>query len=526
VAAVLDARRDVIPTVFRRGVSDATVAFARAGVRFAERFTVALRRKFKTAAWAYLPPHRIWLGDGMLERARKRLPMSEKEAYASAYVRHEYSHMRWTTTRMKELAEQMAREEIPHSLWNLFEDARIEHLCREALQLRFDWLRFEEADAPTTPSGLMFALIQHEGELAEPQLPPRREAQPHERVWGVFAEVVEFYREIISCPTTEELLPIMRRWLERFPCEKHDRAEHGEGTGGRGRGTPGTGEGNADADATMGMLDPEALVQWVDTLDERSDDITAQISGRGEGKESVSFESVGNADLLLPTARCRFADDARAHHVADALAKILVRPAGWVSREAPSKVVDIRSAISSSTSGWRFRVRELPRPKRYKLALLFDCSGSMNGTPLSEGKILVAALSYLAQRGALSGYLALSAISGRRSMWQRLAFPVPVDVIERLQAFGDAEGLQQALLANAMPFGEADQVLVYTDADICDTPLDRGELARKRIRPIGLYVGDAEHATEMPRHFAEYLVRPNIEALAEAMVARFKVRGR
>jgi len=111
-------------------------------------------------------------------------------------------------------------------------------------------------------------------------------------------------------------------------------------------------------------------------------------------------------------------------------------------------------------------------------------------------------------------------------MWQRLAFPVPVDVIERLQAFGDAEGLQQALLANAMPFGEADQVLVYTDADICDTPLDRGELARRRILPIGLYVGDAEQATEMPRHFAEYLVRPNIEALAEAMVARFKVRGR
>jgi len=111
-------------------------------------------------------------------------------------------------------------------------------------------------------------------------------------------------------------------------------------------------------------------------------------------------------------------------------------------------------------------------------------------------------------------------------MWQRFAFPVPVDVIERLHAFGDAEGLQQALLANAKPFGEADQVLVYTDADICDTPLDRGELARRRIRPIGLYVGDAEQAKEMPRHFAEYLVRPNIEALAEAMVARFKMRGR
>lgn len=522
MAAALAVRHETtaIPPAFRRAVNESAVAFALAGIDFAEAYSVALRPSFSTAAWCYLPPHRIWLGEQMLANASRQLRLEAMVRYAAAFVRHEYSHMRWTTRAMRHFGQVLAAEGIPQSLWNLFEDARIEHLCREALGQRFDWLEFEQASCPETPSGLLFALIQHDGELPAPHLVPQERQPEHEAVWAAFGEVQQFYREIIACAQTEDLLPVLRRWLRRFPQERRE-PERGEGLGGRGRGAP---EGE-QVDATMGMLAAAELAELVEQLDEGAVEITRPLQTGGTQPEAVEVESVGNAELLAAAA-AGGVDGARADKVADALAKILVRPAGWVSREEPSKLVDIRSVLSAATSGWRFRVREIPRRRRYDLTLVFDCSGSMSGLPLIEGRILVAALSRLAQQRLLSGYLVLSAVMGRHSLWQRFRLPVAVSLIERIHAFGSAEGLQQALLANAQECADADQVFVYTDASICDTPLHRPLLARKRIRPIGLYVGDPQHAAEMPRHFAEYLVRPTIEALAEAMVARFKVRGR
>lgn len=65
-------------------------------------------------------------------------------------------------------------------------------------------------------------------------------------------------------------------------------------------------------------------------------------------------------------------------------------------------------------------------------------------------------------------------------------------------------------------------VLVYTDACICDTPIDRNLFAKRRIYPVGLYVGDDENAREMDRHFPQSIIRESIESLVEVMLTRNK----
>jgi hypothetical protein len=61
---------------------------------------------------------------------------------------------------------------------------------------------------------------------------------------------------------------------------------------------------------------------------------------------------------------------------------------------------------------------------------------------------------------------------------------------------------------------------VYTDACICDSPLDRGFFASKRCWPVGLYVGSSEAASEMERHFPQNIIRDTIEDVVEAMLTR------
>ncbi len=61
---------------------------------------------------------------------------------------------------------------------------------------------------------------------------------------------------------------------------------------------------------------------------------------------------------------------------------------------------------------------------------------------------------------------------------------------------------------------------MYTDACICDAPLDRGFFAKQRIWPVGLYVGNGEAATEMERHFPQNIIRDTIEDVVEAMLTR------
>jgi hypothetical protein len=510
--------------LFRSAVNGAVLDFIDAGLRFAEPYTVMVKPNFSTACWAYLPPHRVWLGDRMLERSRPGLQRADLERYARAYCAHEFSHKLWTTRALKSMAESLKAKGIPFGLLNLFEDARIEARYRRDVGLRFEWLRYEPENEPVSPSGLLFALIQHEGEFDAPIGPLPEPCDSSRAIWKEYGAVVGYYREIVLCASTEALVPLLVRWVEQFPDDARTASGDAEGAGGRGRPRSGASGAAGNGDGMVGLngsaeqeLDADAMV----------------IAGTGsaprkkDAGQELQLVSEGTGELLLKDPSSNgYESGARARNVSECLARMLVRPTGWVGRQEPSRLIDIRSASSAPLTGWRFKHRELPRRCRFRVGLVFDCSSSMKGQPLQEGLVLVDALSNLASRGALEGCLILSAVTGRRAIWQRLALPLPAAAIARIHAFGGAEGLQPAMMSNARILGEMAQVLVYTDANICDKPLERKALASKRMHPIGLYVGDKSQEESLRSHFDEFLVRATVEALAEAIVARFLARGR
>jgi hypothetical protein len=488
---------DPTGAIIKAGVRIAVLLHASKGLRHRERYSIGVKRGFETACWRFLPPHRIWLGSRMLEGARSGLSVAQMEEYAALYVRHEFGHMAFTAKAITDVLLAGVKP-IPKGLLNIFEDARMEECERRATDEKFNWLRYEEPWKVSSPSSLLLAMVQNEGPMRSPRGP-----EPSAEVWAVADEVADFYLEACRAPQTQDLVPIIQRWMERFPEPEENVAQ--------------------PRDCLSLLCSPDELAEEVAELDKD----TEKLEVGPRSSEKVEIESEGNADLLLPEGAINNLIEplrVRAETVATHLSKLFLRPVGLVSNENPSRRVNVRSGPAMGNASWQFLHKDRPRVKPYDVGVVFDLSGSMNGTPLVEGLVLLEALSILARRGLARGWVVLSAVHGRHSMHQRFKLPLDHSVLERFHAFGSAEGLQSALMAHADELRKMSQVLVYTDADICDRPLDRPALQKRGLSPIGLYVGEEDNAAKLPTHFKEYLVRPTVEQLVEAMVARFRVR--
>jgi hypothetical protein len=356
-------------------------------------------------------------------------------------------------------------------------------------------------------------LIQNEGVIIEPHGPYKLIKSVLSETTMYYTDVAIFYKEIIRCEKTEDLLPLLIRWRERFPEEIVDQNTVSDcwRTG----------------DAVGLNLPPQQLENLVMLLDQASVHVAGVPVASAKDNISVEMAHQGGSDLLhMVSVTNGYVSSEQIDHLADTLARSFMHPARWLSTDTPGKRLDMRSILLAENSRWRFRHKVAATTHCYAVTIVFDCSGSMDGTPLLQGLALLDALSILARRNVVSGYVILSAVKRHTARWQRFALPVDAAILRRIDACGDAEGLQNALLENASLLRHMSQVFVYTDADIGDAPLDCLELARKGIRPVGLYIGDCEAATQMPLHFNEYLIRNNVKHLVESMVARFRRRNR
>lgn len=185
-----------------------------------------------------------------------------------------------------------------------------------------------------------------------------------------------------------------------------------------------------------------------------------------------------------------------------------------VSSQTPSKKLSVRHLARNEVK--YIRREDFSRGQMF-VDMVVDCSGSMNGPPMRNAKVLVAALSELAKKGVVKGRIIFSSGEG----WMACNLPMKPEHIERINAFSGSEGIKAALYDNTYKLRVADTVFVYTDAQITDSRFDQKELAFKKVEPMGLYVGSQEAEPEMRQYFNRYIIRDDIKELANAMVQRF-----
>lgn len=500
-------------------VRDEVLAGILAGRDVEEELLIRIKPGFNTGCWTWVPPHRIYIGSGIFDnpQVREGLTDEQKVRYTGAYVRHEQGHAQFTERDLKAVQSRLKSESLPFGLWNLFEDARMEAHYRRKHEIRFGWLEFERSDfdpeqvksLPMLASAMLFALIQSEGEISAESLERhaaevscsvcRDEARGVDRTAeSVAKSVLGYYTEACAQRDALGLLPIMRRWADEFGLPPPQ--ESG-------------GAGGAGGDLELSMLlqaDPEAREQFEQgTKDINGKEIPG---GKKTPEELVDLPEGGTSDLLVGHGAP--IDERRVAIIVRHLRKLFQERIRVEYTETPAKRI---SARHCATERPPYRHRTVTGTARRRFELVVDCSGSMSGLHIEEGRVLIAALSTLAREGKVEGHVILS-VGHDTFHWQRFRLPMSLESIGKIAAFGAAEGLEYTLRSNIDVLRGADFVCVYTDGCITDRPIQKDWLHQRGIHTTGLYVGDAGYLSDLQRYFDRSLIREDIEALAGAML--------
>lgn len=121
-----------------------------------EQVNIEISAAVETACWSFIPPHRIVVGNESYHSNRS-------DNFIQSLLWHELSHAKWTERDFEKINKELWDKKVPFKLYNLFEDARIEHLFREETGIRFDWIKDIPNKEATTPVEIFYSFVNNEG---------------------------------------------------------------------------------------------------------------------------------------------------------------------------------------------------------------------------------------------------------------------------------------------------------------------------------------------------------------------------
>lgn len=493
-------RRNSQPLSFyREAIHEARMEALLSPVPFEEMLTVQLKPAFKTACWAYLPPHKMYVGTDLFEKPNVRDGMSDEvqRRYIGKHYHHELAHAFYTERDMKKVNQGCKAVNSPFQLFNLFEDARIEHRYRKEMKYLFNWLEAEVPKVEADPSSMLWALVQHEGDqVAVRKLVTALQGGGH---LPRFERVQDYYFRICAQDSTLELMPILREWIREFgrPPEKQ----------------PDAGESDLETGARLAE-NPEEREEFeagCEPLD------AAKGKGKDDAIEPADKDAIAQSGTVL-SENATPVDLRRANSVAEKLRKLFKSTSTRVSTWSPQRRISTRNFVLGRAP-YR-KAQEIGRGSR-NIVLVIECSGSMSGFHMEEGKVLLSALSRLSQSGAITGHVLICASPMDGPVWELHTLPMAQKSIARVQALAAGEGLEYAMQANMPLLSKADYVFVYTDGQISDKAINKSFLHSRGIYTWGLYAGtNQKYLAKLSEYFDKALLRANAEELADAMLAQ------
>ena len=523
---------------------------------------------FPTACWRWDERERkhrilIGLGDNLEEKFRKDVE------YMLSFGYHEVSHSLYTTRDPEPLNKRLKEEGIPFPLYNLFEDARVEHLFRKKFGRPFRWMKWEEEemddklvrwlsyylDYPeriaewketgvlnnvsqqADPTQMFLLIIQAEGTALFLRNAYMREDNTVEvvterGVYGVkktlqednpdlekrknlindlIARIKDYYNRAIKVETEEEMIELLKEWCEEFP-----QARAGSGNWIPQLIPPGTKDGSEAVELSFAdpdeMTDEEFEQLWNDATNgsddgnNNRDDRNDEGQPGGLGEKGDREYTRGEGSPIIELSPYREPVDwDRVKRDVERLIKSFRSVTARRDTITPSKRLSTRKLAMDRDDMYR-REEEISFRMR-PFTVIIDCSASMHQM-VPEQHHLAAIFSELARKTRTQACLILT----RNRSQELFSLPVSLEVVERIPYNGGSENILGGLTEFEGYILKTDFIFIVSDMQITDywkaTEKKIRELRRKGKEVIGIYKGRYYRVARnnAPKFFERYVV--------------------
>jgi hypothetical protein len=460
---------------------------------------ISIKKNFDTACWSFNEKsnkHSIYIGDKILEKV---INTGKKgiEYYVSSYLHHEMSHALHTLRDMNFINTWLNKEKIPFSLFNLFEDARIEYLWRVKADRLFNWANYEELpeiSEDSSPTNLMFIYIQKEGKI-------RSEIEKMQKV-------KEYYSEILDCKETVELFPILKKWIEEFPETKDDLEQLEK---------DGYLSSTGDLSTTIKLQSSDSAAE---EFDKEAEDVIGKSFYKDENNNvevvdeltEIEYDySTKYYDSIFDSSNSYEFDKEKATKLIPFMQKIFKQKSKKICQSNATNKVSTKNFLNSRFD--RLYKKKIVETKgKKKINLIIDCSGSMSGGPIQNARTFTYILNEFAKRNYLEGYLILTGADSSIHQCMTMKFPINSNDISHIIADGGAEGLKGTIDKTKQLIKKSDWTFVITDGNITDNSIDT-----KGLQLFGMYVGNPE-SCNLSKWFNKYIARESLDELIQVLI--------
>lgn len=516
--------RALITTEARRGMVMANVR----GWCDSKRHNIKLKNGFETACWAYHNnQHHIYIGDAIFGAVKAS---ADGAQYVKALLNHELAHAMWTDRDMASVKNAIDAGKVPFSLFNLFEDARIEHAWRKMTAKFFDWQSMNKPFDIVTPIQSFFAFVFFEGDVSKIN-------------WeGDIQLVGEFYQRCCDAKSTLDVIHICKDWIEVFGDDCGDLPDGMPASMGEtGEQSDDESQGEQDDESTQdeGDLIHAVIVSENASLGDLEDDAvqiqstpSREVEGDGISANTQDSESQNliKANEQLFTLEDDLMSDAPhgydreyANLKAVQIKRVFYRKSRYRPSDKPSKRLNPK-LLSGNKDVPMYRRKKLLAKDNLKVNLIIDCSGSMYGEPMQNANQVCATFNRLAQMGMIDCKVILSR-SGI-SKYPNINLPVSDDTVDYIgnAAGGHGESLEQCFKAHLKDMQRAKYNFVITDGELTDGDIRKPLYQSRGIFTTGLYVCSGNRENDLVRWFDKGIVCSNLETLFANMILELKKR--